>query len=124
MHYEEENIMVNKDSNNKKQTQQQCATHSNDVIFDGKNLIHSTTGKKVTKPISDSYDCAIAGSVKFSPAFDVLMSVVNKRRPYEPDDFVKETFIPDLCLAAPLAVGVAVKLMPMVQYMLTQGKCL
>jgi len=57
-------------------------------------------------------------------AFEIIMKIVNKRRPFEPSDFVKETFIPDICLAAPLAIGAAMKLMPMVQYMLTQGKCL
>ena len=65
-----------------------------------------------------------SGSIAFSPAWDVLMSVVNKRRPYEPDDFKPETFIPDICLAAPLAIGAAMKLMPMIQFMLTNGKCM
>jgi hypothetical protein len=37
-----------------------------------------------------------SGSVEFSAAFDVIMTVVNKRRPYEPSDFVKEYFIPDI----------------------------
>ena len=37
-----------------------------------------------------------SGSVEFSPEFDVFMSVVNTRRPYEPEDFVKEYFIPDI----------------------------
>ena len=37
-----------------------------------------------------------SGSIEFSAAFDVIMSVVNKRRPYEPSDFVKEYFIPDI----------------------------
>ena len=37
-----------------------------------------------------------SGSVEFSPEFDVIMKVVNKRRPYEPSDFVKEYFIPDI----------------------------
>lgn len=29
-------------------------------------------------------------------SFDAIMTVVNRRRPYEPDDFVPESFIPDL----------------------------
>lgn len=37
-----------------------------------------------------------SGSIKFSTAWDVIMKVVNKRRPYEPSDFVKEYFIPDI----------------------------
>ena len=65
-----------------------------------------------------------SGSIEFSPAFDVIMKVANKRRPYEPDDFKKEYFIPDICLAAPLAIGAAMKLMPMIQFMLTNGKCM
>ena len=28
--------------------------------------------------------------------FDAILEVVNKHRPYEPDDFVPESFIPDL----------------------------
>lgn len=31
-----------------------------------------------------------------SAAFNVIMTVVNKRRPFEPSDFVKEYFIPDI----------------------------
>ena len=68
--------------------------------------------------------CSNSGSIEFAPVWDAIMPVLNKRRPYEPDDFKPETFIPDICLAAPLAVGAAMKLMPMIQYMLTQGKCL
>lgn len=29
-------------------------------------------------------------------SFEAFMTVVNRHRPYEPDDFVTETFIPDL----------------------------
>lgn len=29
-------------------------------------------------------------------SFDAIMEVVNRRRPYEPSDFVTESFIPDL----------------------------
>ena len=29
-------------------------------------------------------------------ALKVIMTVVNKRRPFEPSDFVKEYFIPDI----------------------------
>lgn len=29
-------------------------------------------------------------------SFDAIMTVVNKRRPYEPSDFVKEYYIPDI----------------------------
>jgi len=29
-------------------------------------------------------------------SFDAIMTVLNRRRPYEPDDFVPESFIPDL----------------------------
>lgn len=34
--------------------------------------------------------------IELSAAFDVIMTVVNKRRPFEPSDFVKEYFIPDI----------------------------
>ena len=37
-----------------------------------------------------------SGSIEFPPAWDVIMKIVNKRRPYEPEDFVKEYFIPDI----------------------------
>lgn len=29
-------------------------------------------------------------------SFDAIMTVLNRHRPYEPDDFVPESFIPDL----------------------------
>ena len=80
--------------------------------------------KKTNEQKKKQFQRARAGSVEFSEEFDVLMSVVNKRRPYEPDDFKPETFIPDICLAAPLAVSAAIKLMPMIQFMLTNGKCM
>ncbi len=32
-------------------------------------------------------------------SFDAIMTVVNRRRPYEPSDFVPESFIPDLVIA-------------------------
>ena len=34
--------------------------------------------------------------IELSAGYDVVMAVVNKRRPYEPSDFVKEYFIPDI----------------------------
>jgi hypothetical protein len=35
-------------------------------------------------------------TIELTPAWDVIMKVVNKRRPYAPSDFVKEYFIPDI----------------------------
>ena len=29
-------------------------------------------------------------------SFDAIMTVVNKHRPYEPSDFVKEYYVPDI----------------------------
>lgn len=51
-------------------------------------------------------------------SFKAIAAVMDKHRPYEPADFVKEYFIADICLAAPLAVGAAMKVAPMVQYFL------
>lgn len=33
--------------------------------------------------------------IELSAGYDAIMTVVNKRRPYKPADFVKESFIPD-----------------------------
>lgn len=51
-------------------------------------------------------------------SFRMLCKILNKPRPYRSSDFVKQHFIPDLSLAAPLAVGAAMKVAPMVQYFL------
>lgn len=47
--------------------------------------------------------------------FERVMNVANRHRPYEPSDFVKESYIPDLAVAVPVIVGVAIKFAPMVQ---------
>ena len=47
-------------------------------------------------------------------SFKAIMKVVDRHRPYEPSDFVPETFIPLISLAMPLAI----KFAPMVQYVL------
>ena len=52
---------------------------------------------------------------------------INKKRlvrPYTKRDFVKEPWMPDLSVAVPLAVGAAVKLMPMIQHILMNGRCM
>ena len=49
--------------------------------------------KKVIKS-SSIMDGDYSG-IELSTGYDVVMSVVNKRRPYKPSDFVKESFIPD-----------------------------
>ena len=48
-------------------------------------------------------------------SFEAIMKVVDKHRPFEPSDFVKEYYIPNICLAAPLAVGAAVKIVQLAQ---------
>ena len=62
-------------------------------------------------------------SAKFN-YWAVIMRVANKRRPFNTDDFKKESFIPNLSVAVPLAVGAAVKLLPMVQHILMNGRCM
>lgn len=47
-------------------------------------------------------------------SFKAIMTVVDRHRPFEPSDFVPETFIPLISLATPLAIKIA----PMVQYVL------
>ena len=84
-----------------------------------KNKTETNDQKKEQQP-----QCNKSGGLTVGEAFEIIKKVANKRRPFEPDDFRKEYFIPDICLAAPLAVGAAMKLMPMIQYMLSQGKCL
>lgn len=37
-----------------------------------------------------------AEGLKAQVAFDVIMAVVNKPRPYEMSDFVKESYFPDI----------------------------
>jgi len=52
---------------------------------------------------------------------------INKRRlvrPYTKRDFVQMPWIPDLSVTIPLAVGTAVKLMPMIQHILMNGRCM
>jgi len=48
--------------------------------------------KKNNKPVKSS-------GIKALESFDAIMTVVNRRRPYEPSDFVLESFIPDLVIA-------------------------
>lgn len=51
-------------------------------------------------------------------SFKAIAAVMDKHRPYEPADFVKEYYVADICLATPLAVSAAMKIAPMVQYFL------
>ena len=86
-------------------------------------------GASMSKTIKENYDIK-PSKIKLKKrdgkkkTVDALMSlkaivaVMDKHRPYESADFVKEYFIADICLAAPLAVGAAMKVAPMVQYFL------
>lgn len=38
----------------------------------------------------------IESGINALKSFDAIMTVLNRRRPYELDDFVPESFIPDL----------------------------
>jgi hypothetical protein len=50
--------------------------------------------KKVIKN-PDVMDEKYSG-IELSAGYDVVMEVVNKRRPYEPSDFVNESFTPNI----------------------------
>lgn len=51
-------------------------------------------------------------------SFEKVREILNKPRPYRSSDSKKQGFFPDLSLAAPLAVGAAMKVAPMIQYVL------
>lgn len=65
-----------------------------------------------------------AGGVNALNSFKAIMKVVDRHRPYEPSDFIKEYYIADMALAAPLALGAAIKFAPMIQQFLMNAKCM
>jgi hypothetical protein len=58
------------------------------------------------KPKMEDKKAPIKG-INALKSFDAIMTVVNRHRPYEPSDFVPESFIPDLVVALLMAVNVA-----------------
>ena len=67
------------------------------------------------KPIQGSELNAFEREYTAFDFFEAVMNVANRHRPYEPSDFVKETYIPDLAVAVPVIIGAAIKFAPMVQ---------
>ena len=61
--------------------------------------------KKTTKKQSDKKKTIYINALQ---SFDAIMTVVNRHRPYEPSDFVKEYYLPDFVIALLIATNFAI----------------
>ena len=61
--------------------------------------------KKTTKKQSDKKKTIYINALM---SFDAIMTVVNRHRPYEPSDFVKEYYLPDFVIALLIATNFAI----------------
>ena len=61
--------------------------------------------KKTKKKQSDTRKTIYINALQ---SFDAIMTVVNRHRPYEPSDFVKEYYLPDFVIALLIATNFAI----------------
>ena len=61
--------------------------------------------KKTKKKQSDTRKTIHINALQ---SFDAIMTVVNRHRPYEPSDFVKEYYLPDFVIALLIATNFAI----------------